>query len=173
MNNAVVITAPVNRYEKFVIEVREKPEDNLNGDSLDGGIPKSGVIIYRVDTTVESFSNFYGKTGVYVFGTGTGSTREDAALDAANSTYGNSDLSATSNAITYSNGANTGIVVSDVGNIQDGKVTLKVTVPDWSALDPWVDSAGISGQYVTLVSLDETPMAVVLTAQGGRGRFYE
>ncbi len=173
LNNAVMITSPVNPYEKFVMEVREKPEDYLNGDSLDGGIPKSGVIIYRVDTTVESFSNFYGKTGVYVFGTGTGSTREDAALDAANSTYGNSDLSATSNAITYSNGANTGIVVSDVGNIQDGKVTLKVTVPDWSALDPWVETERISGQYVTLVSLDGTPMAVVQTKQWESVEFYE
>ena len=173
LNNAVMITSPVNPYEKFVMEVREKPSDFYDGDSLDGGIPKSGVIVYRVDTTVESFSNFYGKTGVYVFGTGTGSTREDAALDAANSTYGSSDLNATGNVITYSNGTNTGIVVSEVSDIQDGKVTLKVTVPDWSALDPWVDSAGISGQYVTLVSPDETPMAVVQTAQWGSVRFHE
>ena len=152
--NAVMITSPLNPYEKFVIEVREKPSNPLNGDDFDGGIPKSGVIVYRVDTTVEGYSNFYGKTGVYVFGTGSSSTREDAALDSSKPSYGNSDMTVTTNAITFSNGTNTGIVVSDVTDINSGKVTLKVTVPKWSALDPWDSSAGSpSAAFVSLVNL--------------------
>ena len=173
LNNAVMIISPVNPYEKFVIEVREKPDDYYNGDSLDGGIPASGVIVYRVDTTVENFSNFYGKTGVYVFGPGSDSTRKDAALNAANSSYGSGDLSETGNVITYSNGANTGIVVSDVSDVQNGKASLKVTVPDWTTLDSWEDTAGITGQYVTLVDLNDKPTAIVQQSQWSSVNFYE
>lgn len=176
LDNAVMITSPVNPYEKFVIEVRERSANYLKDDSLDGGIPKSGVIVYRVDTTVEDFSNFNGKTGVYVFGPGNGKTREDAALDANNPTYGNTDLSVKNNVITYSDGTNTGIKVSDVGNIQNGKVSLKVTVPDWSSLDAWKDNvAGISdSKYVTLVDLNDQQMAVVQKSyQGKEVKFFQ
>ena len=176
LDNAVMITSPVNPYEKFVIEVREKSANSSKDDSLDGGIPKSGVIVYRVDTTVEDFSNFNGKTGVYVFGPGNGKTREDAALDANNPTYGNTDLSVKNNVITYSDGTNTGIKVSDVGNIQNGKVSLKVTVPDWSSLDTWKDNvAGISdSKYVTLVDLNDQQMAVAQKSyQGKEVKFFQ
>lgn len=166
--NAVMLTSPANPYEKFVIEVRERPEDFLNGDSLDGGIPKSGVIVYRVDTTVADYSNFFGKTGVYVFGAGSGKTREDAALDAANATYGNSDMNSSDRAITFSNGTNTGIVVSEVSNIQGGKATLKVTVPDWTSLDPWTESQGIGNAYsVSLVSPGDRPTAMIQESYWG------
>lgn len=173
--NAVMLTSPVNPYEIFVIEVREQPADYYAGDSLDGGIPKSGVIVYRVDTTVEDFSNFYGKTGVYVFGTGNNKTREDAALDATNSSYGNSNMNETSNAITFSDGTNTGIVVSDVSDINEGKVTLKVTVPDWSAMDTWADSQGIgSAAFVSLTNLNDKPVAVIQSSSWGNSvEFYE
>ncbi len=173
LDNAVMITSPVNPYEKFVIEVREKPADYYNGDTLDAGIPKSGVIVYRVDTTVEDFSNFKGKTGVYVFGLESEKTRQDAALDANNPTYGNTDLSVKNNVITYSDGTNTGIKVSDVSNIQNGKVSLKVTVPDWSSLDAWKDTTGVTGQYVSLVNLDDKPTAVVQKSQWSEVNFYE
>lgn len=36
-------------------------------DHLDRVIGHSGVIIYRVDTTVTGLSNNKGKTGIYVF----------------------------------------------------------------------------------------------------------
>ena len=173
LDNAVMITSPVNPYEKFVIEVREKPADYYNGDTLDAGIPKSGVIVYRVDTTVGGFSNFDGKTGVYVFGPRNGKIREDAALDAANPSYGSTDLSEKNNVITYSDGTNTGIKVSDVGNIQNGKVSLKVTVPDWSSLDAWKDTTGVKGESVSLVDLNDKSTAVVQDAQQKDVKFYE
>lgn len=178
--NAVMITSPLNPYEKFVIEVREKPSNPLNGDDFDGGIPKSGVIVYRVDTTVEGYSNFYGKTGVYVFGTGNSSTREDAALDSSKPRYGNPNMNETTNAITFSNGTNTGIVVSDVANINSGKVTLKVTVPKWSALDSWDSSAGSPSNAfsISLVNLnvnqnDRQIAAVQTQTYGTQVDFYE
>lgn len=173
--NAVMLTSPANPYEKFVIEVRERPEDFLNGDSLDGGIPKAGVIVYRVDTTVADYSNFFGKTGVYVFGTESGKTREDAALDATNATYGNSDMNSSDRAITFSNGTNTGIVVSEVSNIRGGKAALKVTVPDWTSLDPWTESQGIGNVYsANLVDLGDRLVAVSLeNSNGNPVNFYE
>lgn len=173
LNNAIMITSPLNPYEKFVIEVRELQDDYYNGDSLDGGIPGSGVIVYRVDTTVENLSNSGSKTGVYVFGPETDSRRGDALLNASNSTYGNGDLNETDKAITFSDETNTGIVLSNVGDIKDGKVSLTVTVPDWSNVDAWHNSEGISGQYVNLINLDDRQIAVVQSSRWADVRFYE
>lgn len=161
LNNAIMITSPSNQYEKFVIEVRKRQSDYLNGDSLDGGIPGSGVIVYRVDTTVDGLSNFHGKTGVYVFGPGGKTSREDALLNTSNSTYGNSDLNKTNNAITFSDGTNTGIVLSNVGDIKDDKVSLTVTVPDWSKIDSWQLSDEIKNKKIELVDLNNRQIAMV------------
>lgn len=161
LDNAIMITSPSNQYEKFVIEVRKRQSDYLNGDSLDGGIPGSGVIVYRVDTTVDGLSNFHGKTGVYVFGPGGKTSREDALLNTSNSTYGNSDLNKTNNAITYSDGTNTGIVLSNVGDIKDDKVSLTVTVPDWSKIDSWQLSDEIKNKKIELVDLNNRQIAMV------------
>lgn len=172
LNNAVMITSPLNPYEKFVIEAREL-QGKSSDDIFDGAIPGSGVIVYRVDTTVDGLSNFYGKTGVYVFGPETDSKRGDALLNASNSTYGNGDLNETDKAITFSDGTNTGIVLSNVGDIKDGKVSLTVTVSDWSNVDAWHNSEGISGQYVNLINLDDRQIAVVQNSRWADVRFYE
>ncbi|WP_296877272.1 immune inhibitor A domain-containing protein, partial [Thomasclavelia sp.] len=173
LNNAVMITSPLNPYEKFVIEAREL-QGKSSDDIFDGAIPGSGVIVYRVDTTVDGLSNFYGKTGVYVFGPETDSKRGDALLNSSNPRYGNSDLNKTDNAITFSDRTNTGIVLSNVGDIKDGKVSLTVTVPDWSNVDAWHDSEGISGGFVNLVDLDGRQIAIVQSSDWARkATFYE
>ena len=63
-NQAYILKSPLNEYELFVVEFRKKSEDM---DHLDRVIGHSGVIIYRVDTTVTGLSNNKGKTGIYVF----------------------------------------------------------------------------------------------------------
>lgn len=179
--NAITITSPVNPYEKFVIEVREKSNAATTDDSYDGGIPASGVIVYRVDTTVDSYSNYYDKTGVYIFsedGSQADKSRAKAALGKTRgrTSFGSSDMNETSpqKAITFSNGANTGILVSEVGDIAGGKVNLKVTLPDWSSLDTWEAVKGIAGAKVQLFTADDKPMAAAQqTARDTTLRFYE
>lgn len=179
--NAVTITSSVNPYEKFVIEVREKSDTALTDDSYDGGIPVSGVIIYRVDTTVESYSNYFDKTGVYIFsenGSQADKTREKAALGKTlgRTSFGSGDMNETSpqKAITFSNGANTGILVSEVGDIANGKVNFKVTIPDWSSLDAWESVKGLTGTNAQLFLTNDKPMAAVQqTAWDTTLRFYE
>lgn len=173
LDNAIMITSPLNPYEKFVIEAREL-QGKSSDDIFDGAISGSGVIVYRVDTTVTNLSNAEGKTGVYVFGPETTSQRKEALLNSSNPRYGNSDLNKTDNAITFSDGTNTGIVLSNVGDIKDGKVALKVTVPDWSNVDAWHDSEGISGGFVNLVDLDGRQIAIVQSSDWARkATFYE
>lgn len=173
--NAVMITSPLNPYEKFVIEVREQPADYYSGQSLDGGIPASGVIVYRVDTTVDGYSNYYGKTGVYVFGKETTGDRADAALNAGNQSYGSNNVNDTANAITFSDGTNTGIVVSNVSDIQSGKVTLDVTLPDWSAFDKWNTSHEFdASETLSLMSFNDKQIAAVQSNQSkDTVNFYE
>lgn len=166
-NNAVMVTSPVNPYEKFVIELRERTDGYYSDDSLDGGIPvKSGVIVYRVNTTVEGLSNYYGSIGVTVF-TATGAkddNRSDAALGGTTINNGVTTVHPTALGtgvgnnipITFADGMDSGIKVTDVQASGNGAATLKVTIPDWSAFDLWANSQGIeaNASMVRLFDLD-------------------
>ncbi|HIV88013.1 MAG TPA: hypothetical protein H9896_07920, partial [Candidatus Pygmaiobacter gallistercoris] len=57
VNEAVILVSPRNPYELFVVERREKGNTG-DPDSLDAAIGGSGLIVYRVDTTVEGLSNY-------------------------------------------------------------------------------------------------------------------
>ena len=55
-NQAFILKSPLNDYEYFVVEYRKK---EYAIDLLDRHIGGSGIIVYRVDTTVEALSNHY------------------------------------------------------------------------------------------------------------------
>lgn len=143
---AYAIKSPLNPYELFVVEHREQG-NAIDPDSLDAKIGGSGVIVYRVDTTVKDLSNFGSKLGIYVFRPNGEDTRE-AALQAAfprsdgSDSIGNEDIEAgmSEGALTFSDGSNSGIVISDIRRNEDGTMSLEVKLPNADAYDMWEDT---------------------------------
>lgn len=142
-NQAFILKSPLNDYEYFVVEYRKK---DLGIDNLDRHIGGSGIIVYRVDTTVEGLSNFHGKTGVYVFRPQSGfSTEQLKAYNAFLSTESgrtsigssNMNLGLKDGALTFSDGSNSGIVIKNVSKTDGSYMTLDVEIPKAENFDLW------------------------------------
>ena len=175
-NQAYVIRSPRNPYEVFVVEMRRQtsPQDD---NALDARIGGTGLIVYRVDTTVSDLSNYFGSTGVYVFRPQPGqngyvadnerATVNNAFLSAGSgrTTIGSADLNAglAQGALTFSDGTNSGIVISDVSAEQGGGMTFSVTIPQADPGALWQDAQfpGHSG-----VALAQMPIRGQLMAAG-------
>ncbi|WP_044600269.1 bacterial Ig-like domain-containing protein, partial [Candidatus Stoquefichus massiliensis] len=151
-NQAYILKSPLNEHEVFVIEFRKKT-DSIKEDKLDSKIGDSGIIVYRVDTTVDGLSDYHGKTGIYVFRPQKGQTGyneserisvNNAALskESGKTTIGVSDLNKTleDGALTYSDGSNSGIVISDVSSNAGNQMTCKVSIPENSLFDTWTNT---------------------------------
>ena len=136
----------------FVIEFRKKAEINYTDeDSLDRGIGGSGIIVYRINTTVEGLSNNFNETGVYVFrpsipGSGFSQNTEEARVlsaylskESGRTSIGSTDFSKTleDGALTFSDGTNSGIVISDVSSSSGKSMTCKITIPKISEENLW------------------------------------
>ena len=140
-NQAYVIRSQRNPYELFVVEMRRQTS-LYSDDTLDSRVGGTGLIVYRVDTTVDGLSNYFGSTGVYVFRPQPG--QNGYAEGSERATVGNAFLSAESvrtsigsadpnaglaqGALTFSDGTNSGIVISDVSSAQNGSMTFSVTI---------------------------------------------
>ena len=142
-NQALILKTPISEKEFFVVEYRKAGTPYK--DQLDEKIPGSGLIIYRVNT--EETSNYHGdKDYIYVFrpgetgeGDGNGNLSEAfLSKESGRTTYGSSDFSKkiSDNAITYSNGQNSGIVIENVSNAGE-EITFDVKFTDTSNLDIW------------------------------------
>ena len=154
-NQAFILKSPFNDREIFVIEYRVKPPINYSDkDSLDYKIGGSGVIVYRVNPDVDRLSNLDpNKTGIYIFRPQngmpgyTGNDQTDSynaylPYEDRNS-IGSSDLSKTlqDGALTYCDGTNSGIVISDITISSDGKTaTCNVSIPKAEDYDVWNDT---------------------------------
>ena len=151
-NQAYIIKSPLNDDELFVIEFRKKPEINYTDeDSLDRGIGGSGIIVYRINTTVERLSNNFNETGVYVFrpsipGSEFSQNTEEARVlsaylskESGRTSIGSADFSKTleDGALTFSDGTNSGIVISDVSSSSGKSMTCKITIPKISEENLW------------------------------------
>ena len=151
-NNAVIIKSPLNPYEVFVVELRKKGSAT-DGNSLDAAIGGSGLIVYRVDTSIADLSNYNGKTAIYVFRPQKGQsgyvdgseaqTLKNAYLsaDSGRTSIGSIDANSTleDGALTFVDGSNSGIMISNVSSAGD-TMTFDVTVPDASQYDLWNDT---------------------------------
>lgn len=177
-NQAYILQSPLNEHELFVIEYRKAglrytASGQYSEDSLDASLyddKMSGVIVYRVNTTVTELSNYRGQTGIYVFRpqkgqngyeTNTdGSINEkltvmNAALSDQNgrTSIGHEDLDKklSDGALTFSDGSNSGIVINNVKRNSDGsQMTLDVSIPDGADFDLWKDTGfadSSSGEY--------------------------
>ena len=142
-NQAYIIKSPLNDYEFFVVEYRKKP---TLFDRIDRSISNSGVIVYRINTTITGLSNKFGSYGVYVYRDNSfalNSTPSSAVYNTVFSkelgrtTVGNSDLNSKDKALLYSDGTNSGIVLSEIGSSSSNSITLNVSIPNKGDLDVW------------------------------------
>lgn len=142
-NQAYIIKSPLNDYEFFVVEYRKKP---TLFDKIDRSISNSGVIVYRINTTITGLSNKFGSYGVYVYRDNSfalNSTPSSAVYNTVFSkelgrtTVGNSDLNSKDKALLYSDGTNSGIVLSEIGSSSSNSITLNVSIPNKGDLDVW------------------------------------
>lgn len=144
---ALILRTPYSDQEFFVVEYRKQGIKYSN--ELEQRIPGTGLIIYRVNTS--QTSNTQGGTDmIYVFrpgdtfgssGTENGAGDLSASFLSAQSgrtSYGCSDMSATltDNAITYSDGTNSGIVISNVGTAGD-TISFDIAFHHASSPDRW------------------------------------
>ena len=142
-NQAYIIKSPLNDYEFFVVEYRKKP---TLFDKIDRSISNSGVIVYRINTTITGLSNKFGSYGVYVYRDNSfalNSIPSSAVYNTVFSkelgrtTVGNSDLNSKDKALLYSDGTNSGIVLSEIGSSSSNSITLNVSIPNKDDLDVW------------------------------------
>lgn len=151
-NQAYILQSPLNDHEFFVVEFRKKAEYAVNDrDSLDSKIGGSGILVYRINTKVEQLSNYHGQTGIYVFRPQRGQkgyvetspiqTVQQAYLskESGRTAIGFRDLSKTleDGALTFSDGTNSGIVISNVSSAAGDQMTLDVSIPKASDFDVW------------------------------------
>lgn len=137
--HAYIIKSPDSSTEFFVVEYREKTDLYKDpADALEKRIPGSGLIIYRINTAYTG--NSTGNNGVYVFRTGVSSEKDDSyltlrqsyfSMESGRTSFGNPDSDATiaDNAITFSNGFNSGIVINNIGSAADGRITFDIVFP--------------------------------------------
>lgn len=139
---AVILKTPYSDTEFFVLEYRKKG-NSYNETDYDCGLPGSGLIVYRVDMTLRSVGNYSGAPYmIYVFRPGDrmvngheqgGGLVAEAYLSAQSlrTSYGsaNPEDSLADGAITYSDGANSGIVISNVGEAGGTTITFDVAFP--------------------------------------------
>lgn len=151
-NQAYIIKSPLNEHELFVVEFRKKPTD-AGEDSLDRSLGGSGIIVYRVNPNVEQLSNYLGKTGIYIFRPQKGQTGYDEnegrcvhygaylSKESGRTSMGSADMNQTleDGALTFSDGTNSGIVISDVSSSSGDSMTCKVTIPKRTSFDTWTD----------------------------------
>ncbi|MBD8924976.1 MAG: hypothetical protein EGR89_03050 [[Eubacterium] rectale] len=133
-NQAYILKSPLNENELFVVEFRKKP-DVKSQDVLDSYIPGSGMVIYRINNSSTGLSNFFGNTGVYVFrapgygddlnGINNGSY---FSKETGRTSFGNTDINVTKGALTYSDGTNSGILISNISSSSGNQMTFDVTI---------------------------------------------
>lgn len=144
---ALILKTSYSDSEYFIVEYRKQDEQSTPGcESL---LPGSGLIVYRV---VPSLNN--NRTGsrdmIYVFRSRdsySSSGRENAqTIDASwlssesgRTSFGSADPAASlaENAIVYSDGTNSGIVIDNVGRSTGDQITFDITFTDLLNRDYW------------------------------------
>ena len=144
-NQAYILKSPLNENELFVVEFRKKP-DVKSQDILDSYIPGSGMVIYRINNSSTGLSNFFGNTGVYVFrAAGYGDDLNGInngsyfSKETGRTSFGNTDINITKGALTYSDGSNSGILISNISSSSGNQMTFDVTIPQAKDYDLWED----------------------------------
>lgn len=151
-NRAYILKTPLSDSEFFVVEYRQKSADISNG--LDYKVPGSGLIIYRINTSVENLNNHYNENldGVYVFREGETSvtaatyanlSKSFFSKECGRTSFGNVDMNAkiSDNALVYSDGQNSGIVIDNIGSAGDS-ISFNVSFADMQNVGVWNNLGG-------------------------------
>ncbi len=146
-NRAYILKTELSDTEFFVVEYRQKSSDINNG--LDYKIPGSGLIVYRINTNTNNLTNRAEDKpdGVYVFRQGettvTAATFDNLkysffSKESGRTSFGSADLNAkiSDNALVYSDGQNSGIVLSNIGSAGD-TISFDVSFADTSNVGIW------------------------------------
>ncbi len=138
---AYILKSPMSDTEFFVIEFRKQGARYSN--ELDVKIPGSGLIIYRVNTGVAGLSNAAGRDAIYVFRQGD-MNQSFFSVESGRTSYGSSDQSAGSgsNALVFSDGTNSGIVIKNIGSAAGNSITCDVEFNNMAASSYWSSLAG-------------------------------
>ncbi len=163
--------------EFFVVEYRR---DEAPGAVFDQLLTGSGLIVYRVDNTVQDLTNFEGGNYIYTLRPGVTDPESaadtvpeqsannlvnNAAIDPDNgaAAYGSNDLSApfTQNTIYYRGGKNSGIALRNISYSADRQlISFDISFADLSASDMWQPAGEIGGA-------GSTGMAIAPDGAGG------
>ncbi len=144
---ALILKTGYSDSEFFVVEYRKQHKETES--SYENWIPGSGLIVYRVNPSLNT--NIDGSRDmIYVFRSGDSydSNGREKALEIDKSwlsqeskrtSFGSQDPKASleDDAIVYSDGTNSGIVISNVGSSAGNQITFDITFTDMSNQDYW------------------------------------
>ena len=165
-NQAVILRTDYSSNEFFVVEYRKQKAKydvaSYDDKSYEGKIYGSGLIIYRINACLIG-GNMYGPPyKAYVFRPGdsilngyekadyTNLDKSFLSAESGRTSYGTHDKNAgiADNAITYSDGTNSGIVIENVGSASGDTITFDISFADDGQEGRWItestDTLGLS-----------------------------
>ena len=193
-NRAYILKTSRSDSEFFVIEYRPGSQERFEYDSLyanEGYFIQGGLIVYRVNTSIQDNTNVRGENYIYVYRPGTAvdceaATEEsqvrpganavrDAAITPTGSrtSLGSTDLNApcTADTIFYSGGSNSGIVIDNVRFNDDGTATFHVEFPLLKEEEYWqMQGTSVSGLKNASLSGSEDGSKMYLAGIKGDGQ---
>lgn len=173
------IKTPMSASESFMLEYRKKITTNFSNLGFETKIPSSGLLIYRVNKSVVNQTNAWGEDYLYVYRPGETSASASAgdlfksALDPNDNrtSFGVANLDAplTDGTMFYSNGTNSGIVISDVKyNDDSSQITFHVEFPDYSSLGLWEQIPNDIAMEATGINIDTDSVGNIYSCIMGR-----
>lgn len=173
------IKTPMSASESFMLEYRKKVTTNFSNLGFETKIPSSGLLIYRVNKSVVNQTNAWGEDYLYIYRPGETSASASAgdlfksALDPNDNrtSFGVADLDAplTDGTMFYSNGTNSGIVISDVKyNDDSSQITFHVEFPDYSSLGLWEQIPNDIAMEATGINIDTDSLGNIYSCIMGR-----
>lgn len=173
------IKTPMSASESFMLEYRKKITTNFSNLGFETKIPSSGLLIYRVNKSVVNQTNAWGEDYLYIYRPGETSASASAgdlfksALDPNDNrtSFGVADLDAplTDGTMFYSNGTNSGIVISDVKyNDDSSQITFHVEFPDYSSLGLWEQIPNDIAMEATGINIDTDSVGNIYSCIMGR-----
>ncbi len=158
-----IIRTPLSETEFFVAEYRRKLSTGSLNYGFDTKLTDSGLLLYRVNTGLDEWTNARGEDYVYVFRPGETGVRDaggnvnKAAITPwetseysptaqgyvtvpAQTGYGSADMSALfdEETIFYSSGQNSGLVFSEISADPAGdSLSFTLTIPDYDKMKLW------------------------------------
>ena len=140
--DVVAFKIPSTKYpnEYFMIEYRK------NDTKYDKSLPGSGLIVYRINNNIDPSKGNYTVDGHHIYVYRPNETSENAGQGDIANAYLSSESGRTTfgtkkgasftfdpNSIYFSNGVNSGIVISEVGSTNSDEITFKIEIPDESS----------------------------------------